>query len=787
MEVPAGAADVAHIRNVGIAAHVDSGKTTTTERMLLYAGVIERAGEVHTGDTVMDFLPEERARGITIQSAAISFAWRGHHVNLIDTPGHVDFTVEVERSLRVLDGAVALFDAVHGVEAQSETVWQQADLYGVARVAFANKMDREGASLEGTAQSIRARFGAEPLALQLPLGEAGAFCGVVDLVRMEAVEWGGEEGAEVGRWRLGAAADEAALERRFGAQYGAQGGVVSAAWRARERLVESMANFDEATAESALLALSDASSADGRAYALEREGLGADEMRAALRRITLQSGRGVRYAVPLLCGSAYKHRGVHALMDAVVDYLPCPSDLPPVAAHRAAGGAAVALAREARGPTAATVFKVAEHAQRGVVVFFRVYSGVVRAGAMLWNATRGVKERPTKLLQILGGADREVDAVPAGHIGAAVGLRHAFTGDTLCLAGEPPLLLPGVRLPEPVFTASVEVGSLSQEKELEAALATLTRQDPSLHAATDPQTGQTLLRGMGELHLELALGRLQRDFRLPEARLGPVMVACQERLVGAGDAVEEFDKLLGPSRHFFRACVRVRPLPPGSGLRVTVYSDSRDAGGGDQGGGGGGGGSASGSGSGGSAHSARSRADSRDPSDAVEVRTPVQGSGAVRMLPQSVSAALVQSARAAMAKGPAGGFPVVDAEVIIVQDQCLASDDTTEVAARAAVAHAVTRALRAASSRVLEPFMTLQVSCPEANVGALLNDLSGHRRATIQDVASEPASRVPRSRITALVPVRDLVGYSTVLRSLTAGEGRMHMQFAKFVAVDADE
>jgi elongation factor G len=532
---------MARVRNIGIIAHIDAGKTTASERMLFYGGVSRRLGEVHDGNTVLDYLPQERERGITITAAAITFGWDGHVVNLIDTPGHVDFTLEVERAVRVLDGAVALYDAVSGVEAQSETVWAQASRYDVPRVGFANKMDREGASYEGTAGAIARRLGGHPLRVHLPLGEAGDFAGAVDLVGLTAQVYGDKEGTRrVDVPVASLLAAHAAGERSVAFPGRASSGgdlvlplvdVIDAIRARRTALIEALADLDEGVAD-AYLTASEGGSGSGNelsptdAIGLSRDtpGLTPAHLTAAIRRAVCAPGSRV---LPLLCGSAYKNKGVQPLLDAVVAYLPSPLDRPAVTGTHMKTRAPVPVTPSPSAPLRALAFKVQNSPTRGPLVFFRVYSGVLTSKMPLLNASvedaavtataaardaaaaaaggaKGGKadgagpaagglpsrERPSKLLQVMGEEVREVDAVGAGHIGAAAGLRGVRTGDTLLLAGDPqPVLLPRLALPEPVFTAALETAGTSESKALEEALPLLTREDPSLHVSGSGRGG----------------------------------------------------------------------------------------------------------------------------------------------------------------------------------------------------------------------------------------------------------------------------------------------------------
>lgn len=823
-------------------------------------------------------MPQERERGITIKSAAITFNWGGSVINLIDTPGHVDFTVEVERSVRVLDGAVALYDAVSGVEAQSETVWNQADRYGVPRLGFVNKMDREGASYAGTAAAMRKRLGAEPLMLHLPLGEAGDFAGVVDLVTMEVVAHADKEGRQVVRVPVSALHDacyggagsalaggEAAAangqiavdvpSKRIlipGRSYTGASGCLSlpapdffsAVAAAREALVEAVGNIDDGIAAAYL----DAASADaaGPRGELDRfapasaAGLAAAEVAAAVRAALRRPGCRL---VPLLAGSAYKNKGVQGLLDAVVQYLPSPADRAAVSAVDVKTGATVAVEPSAAAPLRALAFKVQNHPTRGPLVYFRVYSGIMTSKLPLTNASllKGAgaassssggaglpgaaamadsgasstgsspstansssssggdaawKERPSKLLQMMADEQREVEAVAAGHIGAAVGLRAVRTGDTLVIAGDPhPAVLQRVSLPRPVFTAALEVGGPSEQKALEAALAILTREDPSLHASTNEETGQLLLSGMGELHLDIAVDRLRREYDVP-VKAGKVMVSYRETL-GAGaqhSITYTYDKVLGTRRHAVKLAFAIEKIededdegqeggdplrcefePSHRPLRARMLAGAESAAAAAP--------ASSGSSKGGKGAKAAAGEDDDDEDD----------DPAVKPLAPAHADALRGAVQAAFGRGPLLGYPIAGVRVRLLEGESEIGPDTTPAAIRACVAHCIREGMKGAGVDILEPCMDVEVVCPDAAVGDILGDLSAHRRGRIKEVgaaaamtssegSSEAAARAANGKtvVRAEVPLREMVGYSTALRSRTAGEGTFSMQFAAY-------
>jgi elongation factor G len=723
-----------------------AGKTTLSERLLLYSGSISAAGEVHDGTTTMDFLDQERERGITIKSAATSFSWNEALVNLIDTPGHVDFTVEVERSLRVLDGAVALYDAVHGVEAQSETVWRQADRYGVSRIAFANKMDREGASLERTMDGMRHRLGANPVALQLPLGEAKDFCGLVDLVRMEVVTFGGERGEEVVRYPILEA--PSSLRKRFHAP-GLPADVVEAAVAARSHMLEALGGADETLADAVLLSMdADSSGLPLGEVDLSIPGLSSEEVDSAVRRITISQCREGPKTVPVLCGSAYRNVGVQPLVDAIAAYLPSPLDSVLPTGREVKTGELITVEPSSSDPLCAFAFKVAAHPTRGPLVYVRVYSGSLGKVALL-NTTQALTERPSKVLQLFADQDREVESIPAGHIGAIAGLRDTRTGDTLCAAGAPRAVkLPGLLIPEPVCTTTVEVDTVSEQKQLEEALHVLTRQDPSLRVKEDAETGQILLSGMGQLHLEVAAERLRREHKLEEVRLGKVHVAFREGVTGEGEATATYDRVLDGKRHWARVSVRVEPAgdhsadPPSEFEALAVSAGEED--------------------------------------------TPVASLGPCKLqsLSKPMNEAFADALDSALGRGPVAGLPLIRTRVRLIPDRTWLSPLSTPVAIRAAVSRAVHSALIEASTALLEPTMRVEVLVPERHTGTVLNDLTSARRGSIVSVeASERSNNI----VVAHVPFAALVGdYAGALRSITAGEASFSMELYSYNFVPSD-
>ncbi|MFI6147593.1 elongation factor G [Streptomyces sp. NPDC051109] len=671
------------VRNIGILAHVDAGKTTVTERILYATGATHKRGEVHDGTTVTDYDPQERDRGITIFAAAVSCTWDGHHVNLIDTPGHVDFSDEVERSLRVLDGAVAVFDAVAGVEPQSESVWRQADRHGVPRLVFVNKMDRVGADLDRAVASVRERLHVVPLVVQLPIGQEGGFRGTVDLVRMRALLWG----ATADAFEAGPVPDALYEEAR-----------------SRRRLLE------ERVAELHPAALEEYCATSA---------LSAATLTAALRDLT-RSGEGV----VVLCGSAYRNRGIEPLLDAVVSYLPSPADMPPV---RGTHGAAVEeRAADPSAPFAALAFKVTATAT-GRLTCLRVYSGTMRKGDTVLDAGTGRTERIGRILRVQADRHAEADQAVAGDIVAVVGLKTTRAGSTLC-APQAPLVLEPPRAAAPVVSVAVEAGSGAETGRLSAALARLVEEDPSLVVRTDPETGQTVLSGMGELHLEVAVEKIRRSHGL-RIGVGRPRVAYREAVVrGVSGLVYRHVKQDGGAGQFAHVVLDVEPLAP----------DAERAGDG-----------------------------------AFEFRSAVVGG----RVPQEYARAVEAGCRDALAEGPLGGHPVTGLRVTLT-DGATHSKDSSEMAFRAAGRFALREALRAAAMELLEPVAEIVVTVPDDAVGGVLGDLAARRGRV-----SGSAARAGTTAVTATVPLAELFGYASRLRSRTQGRGTFTTRPAGYAPV----
>ncbi|HKQ62489.1 MAG TPA: elongation factor G [Candidatus Polarisedimenticolaceae bacterium] len=664
------------IRNIGIVAHIDAGKTTITERFLHHSGKIHRVGEVHDGASQMDWMPQERERGITITAAATTLEWNKHEIHLIDTPGHVDFTIEVERSLRVLDGAVVVFCGVSGVEPQSETVWHQADKFRVPRLAFVNKMDRVGADLAAVVEQIRARLGARPALLQLPLGSEERFAGVIDLVRQEAVRFAAElEQAD----RIEPIPTELEAEAR----------------RARQQLIETLADADDQLAERFL--------AD--------EEPTREELLAALRRGCV----GLRL-VPVLCGSALRNKGVRRLLDAVVDFLPSPADLPPVEGVDPRSGARANRPPESTAPLAALAFKVAMDEGRKVV-FLRVFSGTLDAGDEVYNPRTAETERLARLFSVHADRRQRLDQAGPGSIVAAAGLRAATTGDTLCSA-QAPILLERIDANEPVMSIAIEARSQAAKERLDFALGKIVEEDPTFRVRQDAETGQTLISGMGELHLEIVVDRLRREYAV-EAAVGRPQVVYRETVQTTGEGSATFERKLKDAELYGAASCSVRPLERGAGVRST---------------------------------------------SALAAEPPV---------PAAIVASALAGLTEAAASGP-DGYPMTDLEATL---HTLGFRDGAqpEIGVKVAAAEALRKAVAAAGPVRLEPVMAVEVATPEEYLGAVIGDLQ-QRRAHVEQVAARGALQLVGAR----VPLRHMFGYSTELRSLSKGRATFSMLFHSY-------
>ncbi|HEY3246334.1 MAG TPA: elongation factor G [Phycisphaerae bacterium] len=698
--------DLTKIRNIGIAAHIDAGKTTTTERILYYTGRVHRMGEVDEGTTTTDFDAEEQQRGITIYSAAVSCPWRDCTINLIDTPGHVDFTAEVERSLRVLDGAVAVFDAREGVEAQSETVWRQANKYHVPRVCFINKMDKIGADFFGSLQSIEERLHARPVPLQIPIGAESEFVGVIDLVPMKAVYYQVEE--------LGARFEEQEIPPEL----------IETARHWRHRLEERVAELDDSLMEKFV----------------HEQPIGEPDLKAAIRRATIANK-----LQPVLCGSALKYVGIQRMLDAVCDYLPSPLDAPPVIAHSADGkDREVKLAPDPDGPFVALVFKIV--AEKPVDLYFiRIYSGTLKTSTRVYNpATRG-KENISRIFRMFAKKRDQLDEAVAGDIVAVIGPKDALTGHTLCDARHPVLLEPIV-FPATVISRSIEPKSSRDRDKLGDALRALQRQDPTFTAAMNPETGQTLISGMGELHLEIIANKLMKDMNVP-VNIGQPRVSYRETITAAAEAEGRFIRQTGGRGHYAVVRLRIEPRSEDSGFRVSATADLRQGSG---------------------------RAGVPPASAISEIFENQIKGGAISA---EYIPAIEAGVRDAALNGSLGGYPVVNWKVSLF-DGAEHEVDSSELAFENAGRLAFNEAVAAASPVLLEPIMKVEVVTPEDYLGAITGDLNA-RRAVITDTRVRGQYCV----IDAEVPLREMFGYVTTLRSLSQGRATSTMEPLRYAPV----
>ena len=670
--------DLSKLRNIGIMAHIDAGKTTTTERILYYTGRTHKMGEVHEGAAVMDWMEQEQERGITITSAATACTWEGHRINILDTPGHVDFTVEVERSLRVLDGAVAILDAVAGVEPQTETVWRQADKYQVPRIIYVNKMDRTGADFYQSLEMVRTRLGVIPVAIQLPLGKEDGFRGVIDLVDEVAYVWP-EDGQGQTFERVPVPAEHAAAVKEY-----------------RERMLEALSEIDEALMEKYL----------------GDEKIPREEIQAALRAGTL-----AMKVVPVVCGASFRNKGVQPLLDAVVDYLPSPLDIPPVQGVNPETREPEVRAASDAEPFAALVFKLMNDPFVGQLVFLRVYAGTLTAGSHIYNSTQQKKERVGRLLRMHARKSEDIEAVAAGDIAAAIGLKFARTGDTLCDANHP-IVLESMDFPEPVIAVAIEPKTKADDERLGLSLGRLAIEDPTFKVRVDPETNQTLISGMGELHLEIIVDRLQREFKV-EANVGKPQVAYRETIRRKAEARGRFVRQTGGRGQYGDVEIEIEPVEAGKGF---VFENKI-----------------------------------------------VGGS-----IPREFIPAVEKGIREAMDSGILAGYPVVDIQVSLL-DGSYHEVDSSEMAFKIAGSMAFKDAVRKAQPVLLEPIMSVEVVTPEEYMGAVHGDLAS-RRGRIVSMEARGSSQVLRAN----VPLSSMFGYATELRSMTQGRATYTMQFARY-------
>jgi len=672
---------LAKTRNIGIIAHIDAGKTTVTERILFYTKKIYKLGEVHEGAATMDWMPQEQERGITITAAATTCFWNDHKINIIDTPGHVDFTVEVERSLRVLDGAVVVFDGVAGVEPQSETVWRQADRYRVPRICFINKLDRTGADFWRCVEMIRERLGAMPVPIQIPIGSEDRFQGVVDLVRMKAIQYRDDRGEHIEETDI----PEALVEE---------------AKKQRERMLEAVAEVD-----------------DELTHKYFEGTLTEAEIKHGLRLGTLENK-----FVPVLTGSALKNKGIQPMLDAVVDYLPSPLDVPPVIGEDPRSHAELLRTVDDKEPFSALAFKIAADPFVGKLAFFRVYSGTLKSGSYVYNATKDRKERIGRILQMHANHREEIDQVYAGDIAAAVGLKDTFTGDTLA-DPDHPVILESISFPEPVIEVAIEPKTKADQDKLAIALQRLAEEDPTFRVHTDEESGQTRIAGMGELHLDVLVDRMVREFRVA-ANVGRPSVSYRETIRRTADGVGRFVRQTGGKGQYGHAVIHLEPLEKGGGYEFVDK---------------------------------------------------IVGGAIPREFIRSVD----QGIREALETGIYAGYPMVDVRATLF-DGSYHEVDSSEMAFKIAGSMAVKDAVEKADATVLEPMMQVEVTMPEQFMGDVIGDLNS-RRGQVEGMDSRGSTQVVR----AFVPLAEMFGYATDLRSMTQGRASYSMELSHYAEVPA--
>jgi len=669
------------VRNIGIIAHIDAGKTTTTERILYYTGKIHKMGEVHDGSAEMDWMEQEKERGITITSATTTCFWRDHRINIVDTPGHVDFTIEVERSLRVLDGAVTILCSVGGVQPQTETVWRQADKYRVPRIIFVNKMDRVGADFFKVYEDVVEKLGAKPVPIQIPYGSEDNFKGVIDLIKMKAIVW-----------------EEETLGAKFHYEDIPED-LLPLAEEWREKMLEAIADVDE----------------DIMVKYLEGEEITEEEIKKALRKGTIE----IKF-FPMLCGAAFKNKGVQPLLDAVVDYLPSPLDIPPVKGVNPKTGEEEERPASYDAPFSALAFKILSDPYVGQLTFIRVYSGLMEGGSYVYNATRDKKERLARILRMHANKREEIPVLGAGDIAAAVGLRETFTGDTLCDPNHP-ILLEAMEFPEPVISVAVEPKTKADQEKLSIALQRLAKEDPSFRVSMDHETGQTIISGMGELHLEIIVDRLKREFNV-DVNVGKPQVAYRETIRKEAVSEGKFIKQTGGRGQYGHVWLKIEPLERGKGF---------------------------------------------------EFHETIKGG----VVPKEFIPAVEAGVREAMENGVIAGYPVTDVKVTLF-DGSHHEVDSSELAFKIAASLAFKDAVKKADPVLLEPIMEVEVTTPEEFMGDVIGDLN-RRRGRVQGMEARGNAQIIR----ALVPLAEMFGYATDLRSMTQGRATYIMRFSHYEEV----
>lgn len=674
--------ELAFTRNIGIMAHIDAGKTTTTERILYYSGKTYKMGEVHDGDATMDWMEQEQERGITITSAATTTFWKDHRINIIDTPGHVDFTIEVERSLRVLDGAIAVFDAVSGVEPQSETVWRQADRYKVPRICFINKMDRVGADFAMSVNTIREKLAANPVCAQIPIGAEDEFAGVIDLVNGEAIIWKGES------------KDTTFTTGPVPSDY------QDAYEEAREKLIEGLADHNDELAE----------------LYLSGENISAKLLGQALRACTLQL-----QVTPVFCGSSFKNKGVQPLLDAVIKYLPSPLDRPDIKGVDAKDpDKTIVCKTDFDSSPVALAFKIASDSFAGSLTYVRVYSGVLKAGSQLLNPRQGKKERITRLVRMHANSREEIKEIKAGDIGAVIGLKFTATGDTICETAHP-VILESIQFPDPVIAVVIEAKSTAQQPKMMESLQRLIQEDPSSALRTDSETGQLLLSGMGELHLEILVDRLKREFKV-DVNVGKPQVSYRETIGKEAEVQKHFERDVAGERQAATVRVKIEKISPDKGVQVLAPVDDK------------------------------------------------------KLTPEFKQAA-IKGAQEALENGVVAGYQVLGVKVTILKID-FEEETAHEAAFQIASSMAVREAMRQAASELLEPQFFLEVICPEEFIGSVIGDINSRRGRIVATTAKGHLQAVESE-----VPLAELFGYATDLRSLTQGRGTFTMKFKEYAPI----
>ena len=668
------------VRDIGIIAHIDAGKTTVSERLLFYTGISHKIGEVHDGQAVMDWMVQERERGITITAAATTLFWRDHQINLIDTPGHIDFTAEVQRSLRVLDGAVVVFDGVAGVEPQSETVWRQADRYKIPRICFINKIDRMGASFENSLQSIFKKLTPNAVAIQMPIGEAEGFKGVIDLMKMKALYFEGELGEKI-------------MENEIPEDFKKR------AQEFRQKMIEKIAAENDVLLEKFL----------------EKKEISVEELKKVLRKATIEFR-----LVPVLCGSALRNKGVQPLLDGIVDFLPSPIDLPPVKGIDLKTGETIERKASDTEPLSALVFKIASDPYVGTLSYFRVYSGTLNKGSYILNSTSGEQERISRLLRMHANSRQEIDKFYTGEIGATVGLKTVATGHTMCDNANP-IILEKIVFPEPVISIRVEPKTKADQEKLGVSLKKLAEEDPTFRIKTDLETGETIISGMGELHLDIIADRLRREFRV-EANYGRPQVAYKETILREAEAEGKYIRQSGGRGQYGHCWLKVEPREHGQGFEFVD-----------------------------------------------EIRGGI--------IPKEYIPAIQKGIKEAMENGVLGGYPIVDLRVVLY-DGSYHEVDSSEIAFKIAGSIALREAVKRASPVLLEPIMKLEIVTPEKFMGDVIGDLTS-KRGQIKEMRDRGQIKI----IDAQAPLAEMFGYATKLRSMTQGRASYSMEFSHYKEV----